>query len=288
MRQKYLKKVTHFFDESKGVYLPVADKTTQFKKMSSVSSAVKFKKFRNTQKTELRKLRKQENERVIKQPIPGGVGYGVYYKQSFQWSFTNFSCLDFCILTPASVGGDSGNFLYLTATNGTAKGVEALISYFAQDAPVFKIFDWALPDSDRWVRSVNCTDIPENFSTININGIEHSFCRVLNKTEMIASGIWENKVYLFNFTGNNWDQVYSFQYESSLKEQKQVHNGSWGPIVETFQEVFTDLNPVGFYNSLLYNDKVSSQLTPTNSFIRDDDDGIDIAFKKSNHTFYVM
>jgi len=282
-----LKKITHILDEQQNIYLPVIDRIGYFKKKSKKSSAILFKKSRQTKRRVLRKYRGKKKTGKRIPPVPGGVGYGVYYKQNFQWSFSNFSCLDFGILTPAAAGGNSTGFLYLTATNGTAKGVEALISFFQQESPQFKIFDWAKSENNKWSLSIDCSTIPENFSTKIINGINHSYCRVLNKTEMTAPNIWENKVCLFNFIGNNWDLIYNYQYQCTLTEQKNVFNGSWGPIVETFQDFFSNINPMGFCDSLLYNDNTNVLLKPSNTTIRDDNDGIDIVFKLANHTFYV-
>jgi hypothetical protein len=111
--------------------------------------------------------------------------------------------------------------------------------------------------------------------------------RVLNKTERISSDIWENKVLLFNFTNQNWDLVYEYQYSSTLGSQKHISQGSWGPIVETFQTQFSNINPMGFYKCMLFNDAKNPKLTRQNSTIRNDDDGIDVVFNDPNWIFYV-
>ncbi len=287
--QKQLKKVTHILDEERGMYLPVIDKTHRFQKMSKPSTAKAFKGKRIVKKNLLLEEFRNPESKLFRPPVPGGVGYGVFYKQEIQWAFSNFTCLDFCIIVPERVGGDSAHLLYLTATNGSAFGVEALIYYQGQQAPFFKIFDWAKPENDQWVRSVECRRIPENFSTVDINGSVHKFCRVLNKTEQISNGVWENKVCLFNFDGDHWDNVYEYQYNATLAGQKQVKAGSWGPIVETFQDSFHEnINPVGFMNSRLYNDRVNTLLGPGNSRIRNDNDGLDITFHSGHHTFLVV
>jgi len=277
----YPKKLTHIFDEGTGGYLPVIDRADAFKALSRRSSAAAFKKKRMEKVSILKK------ERRKKPPVPGGIGYGVYYKQAYQWNFSNFSCLDMSVLAPETAGGNSSNYLYLTATNGTAYGVEALISYNGQDEPEFKIFDWAKEESDRWTRSVLLSQLGDNISTININGSDHRYCRILNRTEMISGGIWENKICLFNFPNNNWDLVYAYQYAIDPAEQKDKYQGSWGPLVETFQDNYTGLHAMGFYKALLYNDADSPKLTAQNSTIRTDGDGINMAFLDRNWTFYV-
>lgn len=283
MRNKInqLKKVTFFLDENSNQYLPVVDRILEFRKKSKKTSAVAFK---TNRKEKLKILRKKFRRA---KPVPGGVGYGIYYKQNYQWAFSNFACLDFGILVPSRVAGGSTGFLYLTATNGTAKGVEALISYKGQGTPVFMVFDWAKPKGNQWVLSIPVNNMRINFSKITINGIQHNYCRVLNRTEKIGVDLWENKVCLFNFSNNNWDLVYGFQYHATLQSQKDTHYGSWGPIVETFQKVYTNLNPMGFCNVMLYNDSNTHRIAPQNSTIRDDNDGIDVTFIDPNWTFYV-
>ncbi|PWT70742.1 MAG: hypothetical protein C5B59_20275 [Bacteroidetes bacterium] len=279
--KKQLKKVTHIYDEESKQYLPIVDRIDEFKKKSKPSSAARFKENRKEKIRVLKKLK------VRNPPSPGGVGYGVYYHQSFQWRFTNFSCLDFGILIPETAGGNSENYLYLTATNGTAHGVEALASYNGQEEPYFKIFDWAKPEADRWSLSIAFSKLAANASTVNINGKRFRYCRILNRTEMLSPGIWENKVCLFNFQHQNWDLVYNFQYSSELEQQKDNYQGSWGPIIECFQENYQGLNPMGFYKAMLYNDAHSPKLTVQNTRIRNDDEGIELAYIDKNWVFYV-
>ena len=284
----YPKKLTHFFDEESSEYIPVIDKIKEFKELSKQSSARTF----ISQRKEKRRLVSRDSvlQKKInrKRPIPGGVGYGVYYTRPYQHAFTDFAVLDFGILTPVRVGGNSDNYLYLTATNGTAKGVEALISYFSQELAEFKVYDWAKGEPGRWSLSVPVSDIPQNISSVTINGLQHRCCRVLNRTERHGSDLWENKVCLFNYDSGQWDLVYSYQYQSSLSDQKHVFNGSWGPIVETFSNVpFDELNALGFFNIMLYNNANRPRLTPQNSVVHDDRDGIDVVFIDPNATFYV-
>jgi len=271
------KRVTYIFDEDSSKYLPVLDKTQNFKTSAVLTSASNFKKKRLLQRT----------NNVVKRPVPGGVGFGTFYKNSAHVAFSDYSSLDFGILTPPFVGGNSEKDLYLTATNGTAKGVEALVHYKGQNEPVFRIYDWAKPDVERWSMEIPCRSIPENFMILPLNNFNHSFCRVNNETRMVSPGVWENKVYLLNFQGNNWDLIYVYQYLSTLEDQRDDFYGSWGPIIETFQETFTEVNPLGFYNARLYNNKIDDFLKPSNSTTRDDMNGLDIRYRVSNHTFYV-
>jgi hypothetical protein len=274
------KKLTHIYDEQLKQYLPVIDKITELNRLSRRSSAISFK---NKRKEKIGLLKKEKKS----PPVPGGIGYGVYYNQAFQWNFSNFSGLDMGLLVPKSAGGNSTNYLYLTATNGTAKGVEALVSYYGQEEPQFKIYDWAVPDNDKFVRTYTLSSLTAYLSTVKVNGNDYRLIRILNRTERVSPGVWENKVCLFNYTSTTWDKIYEYQYDIDDQKQKDQYQGSWGPLVETFQNNYTDLNSMGFYKALLYNDANSPKLTAGNTMIRNDDDGVDIQFIDKNWIFYV-
>jgi hypothetical protein len=281
--QKYLKKVTYFFNEESGEYLPSVDRIAEFKRMNKIHSAKAFKKDR------LKRI-KGKSVRYAKAPAPAGgrVGYGIFYTPQFQHAFTNFACIDYGIIVPPRAGGNSMNFLYLTATNGTAKGVEALISFKGQTLPIFRIFDWSMPENNRWSLSIPVNQLSNNFATVIINGINHRSCRILNKTEQTGAGVWENKVCLFNFSNTQWDIVYKRSYQSTVQAQHHDHFVSWGPIVETFQQRYTNLNAMGFFNAKLFNDAKTPPLTSQNSTIRDDpNDGVDVDFIETHSTFLV-
>jgi len=53
-------------------------------------------------------------------PVPGGVGYGVFYNGSFKSAFALGTSLYFEIVCPTSPGGNVNTWLYLTAMNGSA------------------------------------------------------------------------------------------------------------------------------------------------------------------------
>lgn len=280
MKQNFLKRQTFIYDEKSKKHLPVVDMRKNFKKTNKSASH-----FIESRISKVRELRKR-NKRL---PIPGGVGYGVYYKPDFQFSFSTFTSLDFCILFQQNAGGQNSQPLYLTATNASAKGVEALICFTGQSSPSLKIFDWSLPFEDKWVFSAGCNAIPQNIDVMNLGGMNFSFCRVVNETRMISATEWCNSVYLQNFPNNQWDLIYRNNYNATLANQKDSHFGSWGPIVETFQTDLGDLNPMGFANSLLYNDRNKPLLTSVNSIVKDDADDVNPIYKTSgvNGTFII-
>lgn len=91
---------------------------------------------------------------------------------------------------------------------------------------------------------------------------------------------------LFDNKNKTWNLVYQTQYLlDNNRMQKDEFYGSWGPIIETFEDNYSKLNPIGFYNTRLYNDANNPLLENSNSQIRDDFDGIDVIYLEQNHTF---
>jgi hypothetical protein len=63
----------------------------------------------------------------ISGPVPGGVGYGVFYNPAFKINFTTGAAICWDVICPNPPGGNVNTWLYLTATNRSSLGVEALI-----------------------------------------------------------------------------------------------------------------------------------------------------------------
>jgi hypothetical protein len=78
-------------------------------------------------------------------PVPGGVGYGMFYKGAFRRAFARGTSFSYEIVCPNPPGGNIDTSLYVTATNRAHKGVEAFVAYQGQDDTRFKVFDWARP-----------------------------------------------------------------------------------------------------------------------------------------------
>src|SRR5262249_46264691 len=87
-------------------------------------------------------------------PIPGGVGYGMFYNAAFKTNFATGTAIYWELICPNPPGGNVNTFLYLTATNRSAKGVEAFISYNGQSQTFFKVFDWARYPAAPWQTNV--------------------------------------------------------------------------------------------------------------------------------------
>jgi hypothetical protein len=61
----------------------------------------------------------------------------------------------------------------------------------------------------------------------------------------VTHDTWRNYVFLYDRSQDNWALIYQFDYAASDGQQKEDYYGSWGPIVETFQPLYTGTNPMG-------------------------------------------
>ncbi len=65
------------------------------------------------------------------------------------------------------------------------------------------------------------------------------------RTELVSGTTWRNLVWLQN-KNLTYDQIYSHSYTSSLTEQQGLPDHNWGPIIETFQSSYSNMNTIGF------------------------------------------
>lgn len=211
--------------------------------------------------------------------VPGGVGYGYFYWY-YALLWTNSSILDYYIITPDEAGGNLQTWQYLTSTCRSPLGTESLISYFAQEGATFMVYDWAR--TDHWQTSVvlpghNTQYLsmrPDEFANVR------QMCHVRNGTfyQGFSSGMhqWRNQVLLFDFDRGDWDLVYSYNYATTNRDGALYSTNSgagyWGPIVETFQTNFENLNPIGFDLARLFQDSNPQPfwLNPTNTYVIND------------------
>jgi hypothetical protein len=54
---------------------------------------------------------------LFDQPVPGGVGYGVFYTSAYKTAWGHGTSMAFDIVCPTPPGGNVNTWLYLTATN---------------------------------------------------------------------------------------------------------------------------------------------------------------------------
>ncbi|WP_300164041.1 hypothetical protein [Solidesulfovibrio sp.] len=184
-------------------------------------------------------------------PVPGGVGYGMFYTDAFRNAFDLGTKLQFLYLCPPKPGGNVTTWLYLTATNRASHGVEALVCYNGQQAMSFLVYDWAQP-VEPWQVSIPYGNLLEYFATIGIRGQTYPGLALENATFQVQPGTWRNTVSLYNTVRGGYDLVYSFDYAATEAAQKAGWVGSWGPIVETFQDSYAHTEPMGaFLTNLL-------------------------------------
>lgn len=209
------------------------------------------------------------------QPVPGGTGYGYWFRDG-QLQWTHFTAIDFYAIVPDRAGPHMRYYLYLTATNRSRLGLEALVMYHENEEALFRVYDWSR--NDPWQTSLNLpTDHPEYLVVQRSErGSSLRMCRIRNTTAYLGVQEelhqWRNEALLFNFTLGTWDLVYSHDYTTNTKEAN-MPNGTedwnWGPIVEIWEDTGTYdvLPPLGFDRVRLFQDGApeSRWLDPSNS-----------------------
>lgn len=224
-------------------------------------------------------------------PTPGGVGYGMFYTDGFRTLFARGTSFFYEIVCPTPPGGNINTWLYLTATNRASKGVEAFVSYQGQNDTRFKVFDWAR--SDQWQTNIPLTNLSAYLRSVIAHGFAVQVLPVWNSTFEIGQNRWRNEVLLHNRVANRWELVYRFDYASTTAEQTTGWVGSWGPIVETFQDNYQQTNLLGFLNTMLIHRNSGGQwlswavLTAAQSTIRNDGQGFSPQFLDPNYSFVV-
>jgi hypothetical protein len=244
-----------------------------------------------------RKLGPKARAALDKQEPDGGVGYGMFYKDDFRAAFARGTSLYYEIVCPNSPGGNVDTWLYLTATNRAQRGVEALVGYEAQNDTRFSVFDWARPAQwkldPRWRVDVKLNKLRAYLRRRIAHGFSVQALFVQNSTVEIGTDKWRNEVLLHNRAANLWDLVYRFDYVSTTDEQQSCFVGSWGPIVETRQEHYSDTARLGFLNTMLIARDVAGQwgkwrtLAENESEILNDDQGFSPLFVDPNYAFIV-
>ena len=233
----------------------------------------------------------QEAAEMATQPRPGGVGEGFFYTSDFKTSWglgTSFSCDFVCPMPP---GGNVETWLYLTATNRSGLGVEAFVSYDGQGTPHFRVFDWARTDT--WQTDVPFTSLDNYLTTAAAYGSSYPVLPVWNGTWSIAAGMYRNQALLYNNVRQGWDLVYQYDYAATDPQQKTGWVGSWAPIVETFQLLYTNTNPMGALGAQLSSADDNgvwgswAPLSASDAYVRTDDVGFNLVFLDPNYAFVV-
>jgi hypothetical protein len=225
-------------------------------------------------------------------PPPGGVGYGVFYNDSFKTNFATGTAIYWEIICPNPPGGNVTTFLYLTATNRSVKGVEAFIAYNGQNQTFFKVFDWAR--SDQWQTNIPFANLGSYVRTESSHGNPYRVLPLMNVTAQSGANSWYNQVWLWNHDANRWDLIYQYGYSATLADQQTGWVGSWGPIIETFQDSYQNTNPMGALNVQLLSRDGNNQwgawhfLSPADSYVRTDNKGFHLLFLDANYNLAVV
>jgi hypothetical protein len=118
---------------------------------------------------------------------------------------------------------------------------------------------------------------------------------VWNSTYQISASNWRNEVLLYNHVNNTWDLIYRYEYPATADQQKTGWIGSWGPIVETFQDSYNGTKPMGALGTQLISRNSLGQwgkwrlLAASDSFVRTDNGGMGfkLVFLDPNYSWVV-
>ncbi len=223
-------------------------------------------------------------------PPPGGVGYGMFYHPTFKTNFATGTAIYWEIICPNPPGGNVNTWLYLTATNRSAKGVEAFISYNGQNWTFFKVYDWAR--SNPWQTNIPFASLGSYLRTESAHGSPYRVLSLMNVTSQSVANYWYNQVWLWNHNANRWDLAYQYGYSATQQDQKTGWIGSWGPIVETFQNFYQGTRPMGALSTQLIG-RAGDQwgawhfLSTADSYVRNDNKGFQLLFLDPNYNWAV-
>lgn len=224
-------------------------------------------------------------------PVPGGVGYGFFYDDPFKQGFARGTSLYWEIVCPNPPGGNVNTFLYLTAMNRAAKGIEAFVSYNGQNEPHFRVFDWAR--SDHWQTNCPFGTLTDYLDSAAAHGTNYQTLGVWNSTYQISATQWRNEALLWNRSANRWDLFYRYDYAAAQADQTASYAGSWGPIVETFQPNYLSTERFGGLSTMLITRSESGAwgtwqlLSATDSWVRVDNVGFCSVFLDANYALVV-
>lgn len=217
-------------------------------------------------------------------PIPGGVGYGAFYRDG-ALRFDDSSTLYYYIVTPSDIGNAANEWLYLTSTNRSPKGVEAFISFHQQQNPRFKVFDWARSGDDRWTVDIPYSMLSDYLLPRQAEAEHYQVIYVVNSTQRLGGTTWRNEVLLYNRVKNRYDRVYKHPYTLSPDDEQKFL--TWGPIVETFSPFPNETRRIGFFDATLFQDDEERLLNESVTQLRIDDPGFTVDFRVPNSSFIV-
>jgi hypothetical protein len=234
----------------------------------------------------------------VPDPVPGGVGFGTDFQPAFNTAFTSGTALTYQVICPPTAGGNVSTSLYLTAMNRASRGLEAYVAYFgASNIAIFRIFDWSLAQIDvnnGFQTAISFLNLNQYFLGLGTHGQTFQTLYIRNVTLNIGNGQWLNQAFLFNAVHNTWDLVYANVYSATLADQHNVSfTGFWGPIVETFQDHYSQTNPMGFFQAQMSDLDANGNpvnlnlLTSSNTFLLGPNRGFQMLFLNANFDWAV-
>jgi len=196
-------------------------------------------------------------------------------------------------LSDSAGGGNVSTYLYLTATNRSGLGVEALIAYNGQDQTSFWIYDWAR--SDHWQTNIPLANLGPYLRPESAHGNQYQVMSLMNFTINYGGDNWMNQVWLLRIVDGFipiWEIVYLYTYTATLAQQTTEWVGSWGPIVETFQASYSQTNGMGALSTSISasdNNQWGAWhlLGPADSYVRVDNKGFFDVFLDSDYSWIV-
>lgn len=220
-------------------------------------------------------------------PLPGGVGFGVFYRPAYKSAFDTGTAAEYTILCPTHAGEIQG-WLYLTAMNRASLAPEALVAYHGQEELAFRVFDWAR--ADRWQAPLTHAGLQPYLHGCVLKGEMYQALRVLAVTYRSGDDVWTNEVYLENATAGRMGLIYNRDYVATTTDQHVGWEGSWGPIIETFQDQYSRTEPMGFADFSVATRRGPdwepwSRLSPAETYVAQDDTGFRMIYLDPNHTF---
>jgi hypothetical protein len=178
---------------------------------------------------------------------------------------------------PSGIGKLS-NWIFTTSTNRSQKTLEVLGAYKGSTSDL-DIFDWSCSTANpcetktspsyvyiKSLSSLSCYYATESDG----GGHTQSIIHYQNRSTVVQAGtppLWQNSALLHNHCRNTWDTVYQHRFRVAQHNCALDNSCAWwGPILETF--IATPEPPIkelGFQNSTLTVDGVTSKLLPTNT-----------------------
>jgi len=190
---------------------------------------------------------------LANKPRFGGIGYGVYLSNNFVEGWDTLTSIQEHVIVPRNFGGSNPGEIANTQTNGSAHGVEVVLSYVGQNDAKIIMYDWSIirastplnyaggpalvisfGDLCDYLNSEPCSDV-----------VWRQQLWFYNYTYLVdgATNTWRNLIIFRNYRTYTWDIVYSHDYywdkinNPDMTPMDEDGNsapigGNWGPILE--------------------------------------------------------